>query len=83
MTMEAKTQGILDLAGDIPEDSVAEINKGYAARLAALSEAAEEEGIEWSVTSEQDFRAFVAGNPGWRKGRRCPHGQRQSARHLG
>ena len=58
MTTKSETQRVLDIAGDIPEDWVAEPNKGYVARLAALRETAEEEGIEWSDASEQDFRAF-------------------------
>ncbi len=40
----------------------------YHERLVELREAAEEEGIEWSEASAEDFRAFVTGNPGWRKG---------------
>ena len=40
----------------------------YHDRLADLREAAAEEGIEWSEDSQQDFRSFVTGNPGWRKG---------------
>ena len=39
----------------------------YHDRLAELREAADEEDIEWSETSERDFRAFVTDNPGWRK----------------
>lgn len=39
----------------------------YRERLAEIREAAEDEDIEWSETSEQDFRAFVTDNPGWRK----------------
>ncbi len=40
----------------------------YHDRLAELREAAEDEGIECSEASERDFRAFVTGNPHWRKG---------------
>ena len=39
----------------------------YSERLAELREAAEEEDVEWSETSERDFRAFVTDNPGWHK----------------
>ena len=39
----------------------------YSERLAELREAAEEEDVEWSETSERDFRAFVTDNPSWRK----------------
>ena len=40
----------------------------YRDRLAELRAAAEEEEIEWSESSQQDFQAFVTNNPGWRKG---------------
>ena len=39
----------------------------YRDRLAALRDAAEEEGISWNEASEQDFLAFTADNPHWRK----------------
>ena len=73
MTTGAEAQRNLDATGEIPDDWVAELNAGhviarYRDRLADLREAAEEEGIEWSESSEHDFRAFVTGNPGWRKG---------------
>lgn len=40
----------------------------YRDRLTELRAAAEEEGIEWSEASRQDFQAFVTNNPDWRKG---------------
>ena len=72
MTTGAEAQVYFNTADDIPADWFEEFKAGhimarYRDRLADLREAAEEEGIEWSESSEHDFRAFVTGNPGWRK----------------
>ena len=39
----------------------------YRDRLAALREAAEDDGIAWNKDSAQDFQAFISDNPDWRK----------------
>ena len=60
--------GSVEIAQEPATQDAANALERYRERLANLREAAEEEGIEWSEASQQDFEAFVTGNPGWRKG---------------
>lgn len=60
--------GSVEIAQEPATQDAANALERYHERLATLREAAEEEGIEWSEASQQDFQAFVTGNPGWRKG---------------
>ena len=70
MTTEAEMLGIPD-SMMTREDLRRALDRGlepYRERLADLRQAADEEGIEWSEASRQDFQTFVIGNPGWRRG---------------
>lgn len=60
--------GSVEIARQPVTQDAANAFESYHERLADLREAATEEGIKWNEESQQDFEAFVTGNPGWRKG---------------
>lgn len=67
-TIQEFPLGSVEIAQEPVTQDAANAFERYHEHLADLREAAEEEGIQWSEDSQQDFQAFVTGNPGWRKG---------------